>query len=47
MSQQKHRSIRLPPQLEARLDDLQAKTGLSLSHILRQALQEYLDKIQK
>lgn len=44
ISKQKHRSVRLPPQLESKVDEALERTGLSLSHLIRQALLEKFER---
>jgi len=44
ISKQKHRSVRLPPQLENKVDEHLERTGLSLSHLIRQALLEKFER---
>jgi len=44
ISKQKHRSVRLPPQLESKVDEALERTGLSLSHLIRQALIEKFER---
>jgi len=39
-------SIRLPAELEQRLDDLAARTGRTKAFYLRQAIAEYLDDME-
>lgn len=39
-------ALRLPPEIEKRLDDLAKKTGRTKSYYARQAILEYLDDIE-
>lgn len=39
-------AVRLPPDIEARLDALAKATGRSKSHYVREALLEYLDDLE-
>ncbi len=39
-------ALRLPPELEKRLDDLARKTGRTKSFYARQAIEEYIDDLE-
>ena len=39
-------ALRLPPEIEKRLDELAARTGRSKSYYARQAIVEHLDELE-